>query len=161
MERLSCTICHKNKTTLQCDLCAVVCCKNCAEFIDEDQVEFIDLLPEDLINQTFCLNCYNQGIDERLNHFRKIAEAAKTVDIYTKLQTKETRRIKRLASPIQVSNCNDDSEVLLRLAFIAAEKGFSTLVDVDIYSKKVGEGKSYRKRVWFGRGTPVNPMIKK
>ena len=131
------------------------------QFIDEDFFEMQSLLPEDLRNKTFCLNCFNQGIDERISRYRDIVEMAKNVDIFNKTQTKETRRIKRIEDPIRVENCDDRQEAVMRLAFIAADKGFKTIVDVDITSKKVGEGKSYKKLVWKGVAVPVDPSIKK
>ena len=64
-------------------------------------------------------------------------------------------------APIVINDCNDRSELLLRLAFLSAQKGFSTMVDVKIKSKKVGEGKAYRKVIWDGSAVPVDPKIKK
>ena len=161
MQRQVCEICNKNKTSLRCDSCGDASCKTCVEFIDEDHIEFVVLLPEDLKNKTFCSNCYNQGIDERLIRYRVIAEQAKDVDVFGKKQTKETRRIKRIEEPLKVTDCEDREEALLRLAFMAADKGFKTIVDVDVISKKIGEGKSYKKLVWSGYAVPVDPEIKK
>lgn len=156
-----CLTCKKNQTALRCKSCNEASCKHCVHFIDEDLFELVSLLPEDLRNSTFCKNCYNQGVAERLSHFTDLAEKAKNVNVFTKVQTKETRRIKRIASPVKVQDCEDREETLLRLAFLAAEKGYDTLVDVDIKSKKVGDGKRYKKLVWIGSGIPVNPSIKK
>lgn len=121
----------------------------------------ITLLPEDLKNKTFCFNCYNQGISDRLIHYAEIVEKAKKVDVFSKIQSRETRRIKRSEPPVTVIDCEDREETLLRLAFLAADKGYSTIVDVDLKSKKIGEGKTYKRVVWSGSGIPVDPAIKK
>ncbi len=129
--------------------------------MDEDCFEMIALLPAELQNKTFCLNCYHQGVSESLEHYTEIVEKAKQVDVFSKTQTKETRRIKRVESPIRVVDCADKEEALLKIAFIAADKGYGTVVDVDLASKKHGEGKSYKKLVWSGSGIPVDPSLKK
>ncbi len=161
MARQICVLCNKNKTSLFCDSCGDVSCKNCVEFIDEDHFEWLSLLPDDLKNRTFCRNCYNQGIDDRIIRYRDIAEKAKKVDVFSKTQTKETRRIKRVEDPIRVVDCEDKAEALLKLAFITADKGFDTIIDTEITSKKVGEGKSYKKLIWSGTGVPADPSLKK
>lgn len=121
----------------------------------------IALLPDDIQNKTFCMNCYNQGISDRLNHYVEIVEQAKQINVFTKNQTKETSRIKRTEPPLRVVNCSDKEEALLKIAFMAAEKGFGTIVDVELKSEKVGKGKTYKKLVWTGSGIPVDPSIKK
>lgn len=161
MERSTCVICNKNKTALRCESCGDVSCKNCVEFIDEDHFAMVALLPEDLKNKTFCLNCYHQGVGERVSRYTAMAEQAKKVDIFSKTQTKETRRIKRIEAPIQVAECEDRDLALMSLAFLSVEKGFNTIVDVEVKSKKLGEGKSYKKVVWTASGIPVDPSIKK
>lgn len=161
MDLLTCVLCEKNKTALRCDACSDVSCKDCVHFIDEDHFEMIALLSEDLKNKTFCNNCYNQGINDQIIGYFELFERAKKVDVFTKVQTKETRRIKRVATPVGVVGCADKEEALLRLAFLTAEQGFDTIVDVELKSKKVGEGKSYKKLVWDGAGIPVDSSLKK
>ncbi len=161
MELSTCVLCHKNKTALRCDSCGEASCKKCVEFIDEDLLELIALLPEELKNKTFCLNCYNQGISEQVSDYLELVEKAKKVSVFSKIQSKETRRIKRIVDPVKVLDCEDRNETLMRLAILAVEKGFDTIVDVEIRSKKVGEGKAYKKLVWDGLGVPVDPRIKK
>lgn len=156
-----CSHCNRNRTALRCDSCEDVSCKSCVVFVDEDFFEMVALLPDDLQNRTFCMNCFNQGISERLDHYLEIVSEAKNVDIFNKNQTKETRKIKRIESPIRVANCLGKEEALLKIAFFAAERGFKTVVDVELRSNKIGEGKSYKKLVWNGSGTPVDPSIKK
>ena len=161
MERSTCVLCNKNKTALRCVSCGDVSCKKCVQFIDEDHFEMISLLPEDLKNKTFCMNCYHQGVAERISHYSEVAEEAKKVDIFSKTQSKETRRIKRIEDPIQVADCEDKELALMRLAFLSVEKGYSTIVDVEVKAKKSGEAKRYKKVVWTASGIPVDPGIKK
>lgn len=84
-----------------------------------------------------------------------LLEKAKNVDTFDKKQGSETRLIKRVEKPLKVTECDDREETLLRLAFLAAKKGYDTLVDVDIQSQKVGN-KTYKKLVWNGTAVPVD-----
>lgn len=88
---------------------------------------------------------------------------AKDVQVFLNTQGKESRLIKRYEDPVLVTECRDHDETLLRLAFLAAEKGYNGLVDVAIVSKKIREG-SYQKSVWQGSGIPAtieeNKVIK-
>ena len=86
-----------------------------------------------------------------------LAEQVNTYDIK---QGNETSRIRRIEKPIKVENCGDKKEALMKLAFMAAQKGFDTLVDVDIQSEKIGSG-TYKKLIWKGRAVPVDPKIRK
>ena len=121
----------------------------------------ISLLPDELQNKTFCSNCYQQDIDSKLTHFQSLMDKARQVDVYDKKQSSETRLIKRIENPVFVTDCDDREETLLRLAFLAAQKGYSTIVDTQIKSVKVGEGKSYKKLLWNGSAIPVDPNLKK
>ena len=156
-----CLICNSKKTALRCESCGDPSCKDCSFFIDEDSFELIQVLPESLQNKTFCSNCYNQHIGAQMDRYTQIMSQAKEVDVYSHKQSAETRLIKRVESPLKVRDYGDRETALMALAFMAAEKGFGTLVDVVIKSEKIGPGKSYKKLIWHGVGTPVDPSIKK
>jgi len=82
-------------------------------------------------------------------------QAARQIDIYFKDQGKETRLMRREGEPFIINECADREELILRLAFLGALNGFSTLVDVDIVGKKVREG-SYQTTIYRGSATPAN-----
>lgn len=82
-------------------------------------------------------------------------ELAKGIRVYEKNQGKETRLMKRVAQPVQVKNCSDRQETLLRLAFLAAKAGYNGIIDVDIKSEKVIDN-SYQTTTYSGSGVPIN-----
>lgn len=161
MSTTTCLICNKTKTALRCNHCNDPSCKHCSYFIDEDAFEMLSLLPDSLQNKTFCSNCYHQKMGAELDHYKDLMEKAKKVDVYSKEQSSETRRIRRIEKPIQVRDCEDKNEALMRLAFIAVEKGFTTIVDFHLKSEKVGSGKAYKKLIWNASAVPVDPRLKK
>jgi hypothetical protein len=79
---------------------------------------------------------------------------AKEVMVFFKTQSEETRLIRRVEKPFQVSDCVDRDEVIMRLAFLAAENNFNALVDVSVLSEKV-RNEGYQTTKWKGTGVPV------
>ena len=160
MGKLECQTCLSQKTALKCSECSEATCKSCSYFIDDTVFDFTDLLPENIKDQIFCTPCYHKIADPVLEKYKDCLEAAKDVNVYGAKQGHETGLIKRLEKPILVKDCSGREEALMRLAFFAAQKGYDTLVDVDIKPNKVGKG-TYKKLIWNGVGTPVDPKIRK
>jgi hypothetical protein len=160
MSNQNCVVCLKNETSLRCHSCHDFTCKNCSFIIDENRFPFLQLLPAELAHQIFCQNCFNNSISDEIEKYLEILNRARDVNVFDKKQSTETRLIRRIEKPIKVSDCEDREETLLRLAFITAQLGFDTLVDVDISYEKVGD-RSYKKFIWHGTATPVNPNIRK
>lgn len=76
------------------------------------------------------------------------------MNVYEKSQTKESRLLKRTEKPVEIANCSDYQDVLMKLAVKAAQKGFNCLVDVQASSKKIKNG-SYTTVTWSGSGIPT------
>lgn len=150
-----CAICNKSKPTLACDRCESPTCKKCCEFVDEDRFELLSMLPEELKNKNFCFNCFDGSVVMELQKYEQALELAKDLDVYSDKQGAETRLIKRTEQTLKVNDCEDKEDALMKLAFLAALGGFDTLVDTKISSKKVGQGKSYKKLVWNGSAIPA------
>lgn len=155
MSLTTCEICLSKKTAIKCHLCSKASCKLCVQFVDENAFELQDLLPENVRDKAFCPNCYDEHINEQLKEFLKTMELAKNVNVYEKDQGAETRFMRRIQKPIKILECDDRKETLLRLAYLAAKQGFDTIVDVELVSKKVKQGGSYKKIVWSGSAVPV------
>lgn len=160
MQKTECQTCLKNKTALNCSECEEATCKHCSFFIDDTVFEYAELLPENIMDQTFCTPCYHKTAEPVLAKYNEYLKTAKNVNVYSTIQGNETGMIKRIEKPIVIKDCDDREETLMRMAFFAAQKGYDTLVDVDIKPTKVGKG-TYKKLIWTGRGVPVDPKIKK
>lgn len=161
MEKASCQSCFTAQTFLTCNLCEEHVCKSCARFVDEDEFEYPTLLPENIQNKTLCVSCFSKEADPVIEEYKTVLEKAKVVDVYDIKQGSETGLIKRIEKPLRIQDCDDREETLLRLAFLAAQKGYSTIVDVNLKSKKVEQGGKYKKLMWSGSGVPVDPKIRK
>lgn len=114
------------------------------------------MLPKELQYKGLCANCYHNEASDIIATYNEILERAKSVNVYDMKQTHETYKMNRHEKAVSVSECNDREETLLRLAFLAAQRGFNTLVDVSLQSKKLSQGGTYKKLVWSGKGIPLN-----
>lgn len=151
----TCSLCQKNETALSCGLCACAVCKSCALILDSESFEYLKKRPEDLTHSAYCPACYDARVAAALDEYNETLERAKDIDVYFKNQSKETRLIKRIEKPIRIQECADRDEVVMRLAFFAAQMNYNAVVDIDLISEKVGNG-SYKKLVWRGSGVPAN-----
>ena len=155
MEKQSCIMCQKTKSLLECGLCHEPVCKYCAEIMPDDSFSFLAKIPTELSHSVYCGPCFNDKIATALNSYNKTLEQAKGIRIFDTNQGKQTRFIRRIEKPLQIENCADRNETVLRLAFLAAQAGFNALVDVEISSKKI-RNEAYQTLAWSGRGVPVS-----
>lgn len=149
-----CISCQKTKALIECECCHVDVCKYCAHILPEESFSFFAQKPAELSHRIYCHTCYLNHVEDSLEKYNLLMDQARNVQVYLSNQGKETRLVKRLEKPFKIENCADHNETMLRLAFFAAEKGFNTLVDVNITSKKIREG-AYQKLIWSGTAVPV------
>ena len=155
-----CSECQQKAASLNCVSCVVdgkatPLCKSCAQFVS---VEMFALCPEwtkELQPGAHCATCYETKIQAKLAEYTDIEQRAKEVAIYDSNQGKETRLMRRTEKPVKVENCNDEPEVLMRLAFLAAEKKFNAVLDVAVKGVKVRTG-GYQTTIYSGTGVPAN-----
>jgi len=151
----NCQTCLKQKATIQCGLCKMEICKSCTSFVEHDQFSFLSEIPEFLSHQVYCHGCFDSQVAPEIEKLNQTMALAKEIFVYEKTQGKETRFIRRIQKPFQVSDCADHDEVILRLAFFAAQAKFNSIIDVDIKSKKIKNGK-YQTTSWSGTAVPAN-----
>lgn len=63
--------------------------------------------------------------------------------------------IRKSKISVNVENCLDRDETILRLAYFAAKEEFNAVVDVDVTVKKTREGGSNKSAIWKGSGFPA------
>jgi len=156
MEKPVCITCQSAaKQGLACGLCAESICKSCTQFIDDGQFSFLPELPKDLAHNVYCGVCYDKTVAPALAEYEHQIEKAKQILIYEKHQGKESRLLSRKESPVSVQGCEDRSEALLRLAFLAVLKGYNGLVDVQLVPTKLKQN-SRPTTIWNGSGVPTD-----
>jgi hypothetical protein len=151
---MSCCICQKTKTTLVCGICHQDLCKSCTEFLAPESLSFLKEIPEVLGQTSYCSVCFTEKVSPELNRYEATLAAAKNILVFDKTQGKETRFIKRKEAPLQVTDCADKNETILRLAFFAVQLGFNAIIDVDLKSRKVKDGR-HQHTLWSATAIPA------
>ena len=155
MEKSVCSNCQKSKAALSCGICESIICKYCAQFLEEETFSYLPEIPADLSHSVYCQTCFQDKVEGALQAYNHDLESAKEILVFFKNQGKETRLIKRLEDPIQVENCLDHKDVVMRLAFLAVKAKLNGIVDIVVTSEKVRTG-SYQTLKWKGIGVPAH-----
>ncbi len=80
---------------------------------------------------------------------------ARNVEVfYRRIQGKETRLMERIEPLVVVEGCDDEKDILMRLAFVAVQKNANYVVDIEVFSEKQKDG-SYSLVTWRGSGYPA------
>lgn len=111
--------------------------------------------PAGLEHSCYCNACYDQHVANALNDYEQTLAKAQEILVFDKSQSKETRLIRRLEKPLSVEQGLDEQEVTLRLAFMAAEKKYNSIIDMDIKATKVRQG-AYQTTIYSGKAIPAN-----
>lgn len=149
----TCASCYKPKANYECPLCHEHVCKACVQFMEDGSFSFLKKIPDELTHSQYCPRCFDTKVAEPLNHYQELQEKAKEVIIFFKDEGQKTRLFSRKEPPVEVQECLDRDETILRLAFFAAEKKMNAIIDVDLKSHKIMNG-SHRYSVWKGSAIP-------
>lgn len=154
-EKSACESCLQPTTSLKqiyhCGLCQKLLCKNCVDFVDEDFFSFWQVVPEELKLKTYCRTCFDQKVRPAKESYTQILTQAREIHIFEKGE-KFIPLIKKERYKVNIENCADRKETLLRLAFLAAEASYNSVVDVEINYKKVRSAGGYQTTNWSGVG---------
>lgn len=140
------------KTLFACQICQCPMSKADAQFVDEETFSFLSRPPIAL--GTYCTECFDSSVKPELDSYSEKMDRAKDVNVFFASQSKESRFVRRIERPVQVDDCRDRDEAVLRLAFLAVEAEKNSLVDVELTSTKVRNG-SWQSSRWSGRGIPA------
>ncbi len=154
MENKSCTTCGKTKSLLECGPCHADVCKNCAQFLYEGTFALMQVVPPELQHTIYCYSCHLEHVEQPLAKYNQLVEQAKEIMVFNKSQGKETRFVRRNEDWIEVKDCEDEDQVIMKLAFHAVEIGCNAVVDVDIVAQKIRLG-AYQTQLFKGTGRPA------
>jgi hypothetical protein len=154
----TCISCRKtlanDRADTECGVCGEGVCRKCRLFLAEGAFPFADRLPVELKHTYYCGGCFDQHVEPFRERYDEQMEQAKQVNVIYK-ESKSTIRVLRKADRrLQVTDCPDRDETILRLAFGAARAGFNTLIDVEVSSRKV-RNEGYQTSSWSGSGVPA------
>lgn len=155
---LVCSSCRLPKASLkkglQCGVCKVLLCKDCAYFPEDGAFSFFKTIPEDLRHAVYCGACHQEKVSPALEAYSETIERSKDVSIFYK-QDKYIPLIRKGKFQINVKGCKDKKETLLRMAFFAVEEGYNAVIEVDLVATKI-KINGYQTHHWSGSGFPAD-----
>lgn len=155
-----CTHCSKAKAPYQCGCCHDFLCKSCVQFMPDGAFKFMTDKPQEISHSYYCNPCFNLNITDALAKYEEVAERARMISVFDISQGKETRFIRRLEKPITISSGLDAHDITMKLAYMAAEKNYNAIVDLEIKSVKVRDG-AYQTTAYSGKGIPTTVDARK
>ena len=150
-----CSVCQNPKAIHQCGLCSELLCKDCVELLPADTFSLLAKVTEDLKHPAYCQYCYGDTIAPALASYEETLAKAKGIYVFYKTQRKAIPLIRKSRVNLKIENCSDRKETLLRLGFLAAQKGFNSLVEVELIAQKV-RNHGYQTSNWTGAAFPAD-----
>ena len=128
-------------------------CKECVQFLAEDAFYFREKPPEGL-HRSYCQACYDAKIAPDLAAYEQELARAKEIFVFHKKHG-YLRILRRSKQRLSIRDCKDREDVVLRLAFIAAQLGYNSLIEVELIAEKVRIS-GYQTSNWTGTGVPAD-----
>lgn len=155
-----CTTCRSPKAPLQCQCCHEPLCKSCIQHLEEGTFSFLPKVPTELSHTQYCTVCYDQHIADALTEYNATLEKAKDVYIFYLGRKGNLPVFEQSKRKLSIAQCSDRDEILLRLAFQAAQLGFNAITQTDVIRTKVRDG-AYQTMSWSVSGFPAKVDVTK
>ena len=154
MTETKCSSCKKKDSVYSCGICEESLCKNCSLFLDDKTFSFRDDLPEELKHSHYCQVCYNETVDPAITEYQAQIKEAEQVFIFFATGKRKVPTLKKALRTVEVNNCTDRDETILRLGFIAVRGGYNAVIETELKCvKKRDHG--WHKSMWSGEGRPA------
>lgn len=148
-----CVTCREPKAAMHCGLCQNAICKKCTEAMGSDFFSFLKSVPTELSHPAYCGGCFDQHVAlAKTAYLETMALADKVVIFYKKERNVPVARQSKMQ--LQVKDCLDRDETLLRLAFFAAQQKFNAVIHVELVPEKIRIN-GYQKTHWHATGFPA------
>ena len=146
-----CISCRKPDPQYDCGVCGEGICKKCEEFLEVGSFSFLEKVPATLTHSHYCPACYQAEVAPALERYNETMEAARAVFVFFTSHKRPPHAVRLGQEKIRVENCDDRDETVLRLAFLAAERGGNALIDAEVVSEKLRiRGGAYQTSRWKG-----------
>jgi hypothetical protein len=132
-------------------------CKSCVQSPPHGAFRLLPSIPAHLAHSRYCGGCYSEQVEPELGIYEETLEQAKKILIFFRTQKKGLRIVRKERIPEQVDACEDRDETILRLAYLAASKGYNSVIEVEVTSKKV-RNEAYQTSVWSGSGLSADTL---
>jgi hypothetical protein len=160
IQKENCIVCQLPRAYAHCGNCKGALCKSCEHFLDPDSFSFLETVPEKLRQAHYCPTCFDAEITPVQEKYDATMALARDINVFFLADKNLPRLLKKANNPIQVHNCRDRDETILRLGFRAAELGFNSIVKVDLIATQI-RNITHQTSSWRGSGIPANIDVAK
>ncbi len=123
--------------------------------MEPDSFPFLEAVPEELQLVHYCPTCFEETMVPAQEKYEAMMALARKINIFFVTEKNLPRLLKKAHRPVQIQNCKDRDETVLRLGFKAAELGFNSLVKVDVSATQI-RNLTHQKNSWHGVGIPAD-----
>jgi hypothetical protein len=154
METASCALCQNPKATKTCGLCQAQICKSCQELPPPHAFLYLRSIPEKLDHPSYCYKCFEEHVASELAAYEVMAEKAKNVYFLTQDYRGYVRVLRRHTTRVAVEDCDDRREIILKMAYMAAELGFNSIIQSKVECSSV-YNHGYESSRWRASALPA------
>ncbi|MGK5084729.1 hypothetical protein WDW37_15655 [Bdellovibrionota bacterium FG-1] len=149
-----CISCRKTQVQHTCGLCGESLCRGCVIFLEEEAFAFRTQVPDELKHTHYCAICFEATVQPELDEYQRIMALAREVYFFFGALRHPLPVLRRAKVPVQIADCIDRDETILRLGFLAAEAGYNGIIEAEVTGEKV-RNNGYQKTRWQGIGRPA------
>lgn len=150
----TCETCRQPNASTECELCANALCEDCVLAPPHGTFSLQATTPAELMKTTYCRFCYDEKVEPAVAKYEETKALAEEVFIFFTTQRKEIPLIRKSKEVLRVPECTDRDETILRLAFMAAGKGFNAVIETEVSAEKI-RNHAHQKMRWKGTGVPA------
>ena len=150
-----CSHCSAVKAPFECGICKKALCKNCQQAVDTHAFSFLTKIPAELKLGNACPNCFEEKVLPHKIIYDETMERAKDIYFLTNNYPGYVHVLQKHNKRVIIEKCVDRREMIMRMAFFAAELGFNAIIAADINNSKIRMGK-YQSSTWSGSAIPAN-----
>ena len=151
---MTCIGCGATKKLQNCEYCARPVCKNCSEFLSDDDFSFYPKAPKTIKLGAVCDECFITHVEPEKVIYDELMAKASEVYFLTKNYRGNVRISAKHTKRVSVASCLDRRETIMRLAFFAAQLGFNAILEGELVDKKIRVD-GYQSTRWSGSAMPA------
>ena len=149
-----CEGCRSPKIQFHCPLCQVPVCGKCGVEPPRGAFQLKENAAPELKHLHYCPKCYTDRVEPEVAQYAETLNLAREVFVFFVTQRKGIPLLKKAKETIRVADQEDRDESILKLAFMAAERGYNAIIETDVKAvKKRNEG--WQSNVWGGTAIPA------
>ncbi len=151
MSKSSCELCGAAKAHKECGECGRMACKNCLNYLEQDQLRFHPDPPAFVMHGIFCAECYESLVKPELDHYEEVLARSEKITLVRTSYRGYIPYLKKAKDPSEVVDDAGRGIAIWRLKFLAAWQGYDTVIELEAEHRKI-RNFGYESKVWSARG---------